>query len=49
MMVKELARALLIESVPLTVYWLVADRHSVGVTASASVGAGATEQEAGAV
>ncbi|GAB3492132.1 hypothetical protein GCM10027341_05920 [Spirosoma knui] len=45
----ELATALSIESVPLTLYWLVAEKHSVGVMAKANTGAGATEQEAGAV
>ncbi|GAB3492153.1 hypothetical protein GCM10027341_05960 [Spirosoma knui] len=45
--VSVLATALVNESVPLTLYWLVADKHSVGVMAKAS--AGATEQETGAV
>ncbi|GAB3492200.1 hypothetical protein GCM10027341_06070 [Spirosoma knui] len=48
--VSVLATALVNESVPLTLYWLVVDKHSVGVTAKASAGtAGATMQEAGAV
>ncbi|GAB3492148.1 hypothetical protein GCM10027341_05950 [Spirosoma knui] len=48
--VSELATALVNESVPLTLYWLVADKHSVGVIAKAKAGtAGVTEQEAGAV
>ncbi|GAB3492196.1 hypothetical protein GCM10027341_06060 [Spirosoma knui] len=48
-MVKELATALVNERLPLTLYWLVADKHSEGVIARASTGAGATEQEAGAL
>ncbi|GAB3492142.1 hypothetical protein GCM10027341_05940 [Spirosoma knui] len=48
-MVSVLATALVREIVPLTLYWLVADKHSVGVMLKASTGAGATEQEAGAV
>ncbi|GAB3492188.1 hypothetical protein GCM10027341_06040 [Spirosoma knui] len=49
-MVSVLATALVREIVPLTLYWLVADRHSKGVMARAKAGtAGVTEQEAGAV
>jgi hypothetical protein len=48
-MVKVLAVALLKDSVPERLYWLVADKHSPALTlARASTGAGATVQEAGA-
>jgi hypothetical protein len=49
LMVRVVAVALLKDSVPDTLYWLVAERHSLGVTlARLSRGAGATVQEAGA-
>ncbi|GAB3492180.1 hypothetical protein GCM10027341_06020 [Spirosoma knui] len=48
-MVSVLAKASVNEIVPLTLYWLVVDKHSVGVIAKAKAGtAGVTEQEAGA-
>ncbi|GAB3492184.1 hypothetical protein GCM10027341_06030 [Spirosoma knui] len=48
-MVSELAIALVKDIIPLTLYWLVVDRHSEGEIARVSTGAGATEQETGAV
>ncbi|GAB3492172.1 hypothetical protein GCM10027341_06000 [Spirosoma knui] len=49
-MVSVLATALVRERLPLTLYWLVVDKHSAGVIAKAKAGtAGATVQEAGAV
>ncbi|GAB3492137.1 hypothetical protein GCM10027341_06050 [Spirosoma knui] len=50
LIVSVLAVALVKDTVPLTLYWLVADKHSVGVMLKASAGiAGVIEQEAGAV
>ncbi|GAB3492168.1 hypothetical protein GCM10027341_05990 [Spirosoma knui] len=49
LIVSVLAVALVKDTVPLTLYWLVADKHSVGVMLRVSTGAGATKQEAGAV
>jgi hypothetical protein len=49
LIVRVLAVALLKDSVPDRLYWLVAERHSPGVTLARASTAGATVQEAGAV